>query len=254
VTPAGPAVEHAPPLAPPPADGRVFRARRPVRLSDRDVRGRLRLDAVARYLQDVAGDDVDETGWGAPEHLWVVRWYRIAVVRPFLRDRRVELTTWCSALAPAAAGRRTTLLGDAGGHAEADSAWVHLDRDARPARLAGFEVYGASTEGRRTSTRLVLPDPPADALRSPWQLRVTDVDLMGHLNNAVHWGAVEDVLAASELDPGGPLDARLEYRAAIDLGDEVELACAADGSRADVAFLVDGSPRAVARVERTKER
>jgi acyl-ACP thioesterase len=65
---------------------------------------------------------------------------------------------------------------------------------------------------------------------------------------------VEDVLAASELDTGGPLDARLEYRAAIDLGDEVELACMADGSRADVSFLVDGSPRAVARVERTKER
>jgi hypothetical protein len=37
-----------------------------LRLSDMDARGRLRLDAVARYLQDVASDDVDETGWGSP--------------------------------------------------------------------------------------------------------------------------------------------------------------------------------------------
>jgi acyl-ACP thioesterase len=214
-----------------------------------DATGRLRLDAVARYLQDVATDDVEETGWGAPEHLWVVRWYRIAVRVPFLRDRRVELTTWCSALAPAAAGRRTTLVGDAGGRIDADSSWVHLDREGRPARLAGFEVYGASAEGRRTSTRLVLPDPAAGGRRTPWQLRTTDVDLMGHLNNAVYWAAVEDRLSTSTVDPAQPLRALLEYRAPIDLGDEVELVDVAVEGCADIAFLVGGAPRAVARIE-----
>ena len=70
------------PLVPVPQAGRVFRASRRIRLSDRDATGRLRLDAVARYLQDVATDDVDETGWGAPEHLWVVRQLRIDVLVP----------------------------------------------------------------------------------------------------------------------------------------------------------------------------
>jgi acyl-ACP thioesterase len=241
------------PFSPPPSAARTFSAERSIRLSDMAVGGRLRLDAVARYLQDVATDDVEETGWGAPEHLWVVRWYRIAALTPFLDDRRVRLTTWCSALAPAAAGRRTTLEGDAGGLIEADSSWVHLDRHARPARLEGFEVYGASAGGRRTSTRLVLPDRPPDARRTPWPLRVTDVDLMGHLNNAVHWGAVEDVLAG-RLDLSLPFDARLEYRAAIDLGDAVEITAVVGPDRADVAFLVDGTSRATARVERTEER
>ena len=50
-------------------------------------RGRLRLDSIARYLQDVAMDDVDETGWGAPEHLWVMRHIRIEVVDTARRGR-----------------------------------------------------------------------------------------------------------------------------------------------------------------------
>ena len=52
--------------------------------------GRLRLDAVARFLQDVAIDDVEETGWGMPEHLWFVRSIRTDVLEPFVgwgRDR-----------------------------------------------------------------------------------------------------------------------------------------------------------------------
>ena len=46
-----------------------------------------------------------------------------------------------------------------GGHIEAESIWIHLDRDLRPLRLDdGFlEIYGESAAGRRASTRLTLP-------------------------------------------------------------------------------------------------
>ena len=43
-----------------PATGRVVVRTRPVRLGDVDERGRLRLDATARYLQDIATDDVND--------------------------------------------------------------------------------------------------------------------------------------------------------------------------------------------------
>ena len=218
-----------------------------------DAEGRLRLDAVARYLQDVAIDDVGETGWGAPEHLWVVRRYEIDVLEPFLHDRWVELATWCSALAPVAAGRRTTLEGDAGGRIEVESAWIHLGPDARPARLdAGFGIYAEATGGRRVSTRLELPDPPEGSDRTPWQLRATDVDRMGHLNNAVHWQAIEDRLLGSQVDPRRPFRAMLEYRGAIDLGDEVTLAVWSVGGGAALAFLVGSVSQAVAWVTQTR--
>ena len=53
------------PSLPRPTTGRTFAAERRVRLSDIDAHGRVRLDSVARFLQDVAIDDVQETG-GAP--------------------------------------------------------------------------------------------------------------------------------------------------------------------------------------------
>jgi acyl-ACP thioesterase len=84
-------------LVPIPASGRTFRTRYRIRLSDMDETGRLRLDAVARFLQDAATDDVEETGWGAPEHLWVIRSVRIEVLEPFVEDRASDVVTWGAA-------------------------------------------------------------------------------------------------------------------------------------------------------------
>ena len=230
------------PLVPPPAQGRTFRASRPIRLSDRDATGRLRLDAIARYLQDVASDDVDETGWGAPDHLWVLRHLRIDVVVPPVRDRLVELTTWSSATGTVAAGRRMSLTGDGGGRVELDSVWVHLGRDARPARIENFDVYAEAAVGRIVSTKLELAEPPADAPRTRWPLRATDVDLLGHVNNAAYWHAVEECLARAGADPLRPFRARLDHRHALDLGEEVELATSSE-SRGAPTRAVRGRAR-----------
>jgi acyl-ACP thioesterase len=232
---------------PPPARGRTVSAERRIRLADMDALGRLRLDAVARFLQDIAIDDVQETGWGMPEHLWFVRRIRIDVLRPFLDDGEVELTTWCSSVAAIAAGRRWSVAGDRGGRIEVDSVWIHLDRDAQPARIDDFGVYAQAAAGRRASTKLELPDPPGDAPRRPWPLRAADVDLHGHVNNAVHWQAVEELWPELGVDPRLPLRAELEYRQPIDLGESVELAVW-DGH---VAFASGSTVRAVAAAARS---
>jgi acyl-ACP thioesterase len=237
------------PLVPVPQAGRIFRGSRRIRLSDRDGTGRLRLDAVARYLQDVATDDVDETGWGAPEHLWVVRHLRIDVLVPPVADELVELTTWSSATGTVAAARRMSLAGDEGGMVELDSVWVHLGPDARPARIVDFGVYEGSAAGRAVSTKLELAEPAGAARRTPWPLRSTDADLLGHVNNAVYWQAVEDCLRRSGLDPLRPHRARLDYRHALDLGDDVELDEHDENGALTVAFRVGEVVKAVALVE-----
>ena len=233
-----------------PASGRTFRVGYRIRLSDADATGRLRLDAVARYLQDAAIDDVAETDWGAPEHLWVLRAVRIDVVRPFLADGEVEIVTWGSSFSSLAAGRRWSLAGDAGGAIEVDSTWIHLDRDARPARIgAGFDAYAEAAQGRVASTKLTLPVPPTDGNRVAWPLRATDVDRMGHVNNAAYWSAIEHRLAGREPDLRQPHRARLDYRHPVDLGDDLEVVERLEGGRYGAAFLVDGAVKAVAWVE-----
>jgi len=238
------------PLVPRPVSGRVFTSRRCVRLSDADATGRLRLDAVARYLQDVAVDDVAETGWGADEHIWLVRRTLIEQIRPFSVAETVTLTTWSSGAGTVAASRRTTLAGDSGGSIEAESIWAHLGRDLRPQRLGErfFAVYGESTVGRRISHKLDLAGPPDGAARERWPLRSADIDVLGHVNNAAYWEAVEDAAKSASFNPAGPLVAVLEFRQPIDLEDEVELVSSREAGGFRLALSVVGTPKAIALV------
>jgi acyl-ACP thioesterase len=237
-------------LVPQPPSGRTFRVGYRVRLSDADAAGRLRLDAVARFLQDAAIDDVTETNWGAPEHLWVLRAVRIDVLSPFLDDGEVDIATWGSSFSSLAAGRRWSLTGDGGGRIEVDSTWIHLDRNARPARIgSGFDDYAEAAQGRVASTKLTLSAPPIDGNRVAWPLRATDVDRMGHVNNAAYWTAIEHRLLEREPDLRLPHRARLDYRHAIDLGEQVEVAEGWADGRYGVAFVVGDTVKAVAWVE-----
>jgi len=234
---------------PRPTHARSFVSTRRVRLSDMDVVGRVRLDAVARFLQDAAIEDVQETGWGVPEHLWVVRAIQVDVIAPLLRDRELEVVTWCSGVAAIAAGRRWSITGDADGRIEVDSVWIHLDPDQRPARIGDFGPYALSAAGRPVATKLELPGPPDDATRLRWPLRATDIDAHGHVNNAVHWQAVEDRLLRDRDAASAACRARLDYRDPIDLGDEVEIASWDDEGRSLLGFEAGGRVRAVAGLE-----
>jgi acyl-ACP thioesterase len=227
----------------------VYSTERRVRLSDMDAAGRVRLDAVARFLQDAAIDDVEETGWGIPEHLWVIRKIRVDVVLPLLRDRALEIATWCSGVATIAAGRRWSVRGDNGGRVEIDSVWIHLGPDQRPARIGDFGPYGLAAAGRPVSTKLALPDPPPEAGRVPWALRSTDLDANGHVNNAVYWQAVEDWCLRTGIDAASPHRAELDYRDPIDLDDRVELATfELAGESRYLAFVTGEQVKAVASV------
>jgi acyl-ACP thioesterase len=178
-----------------------------------------------------------------------VRHLRIEVVAPPVDDDRVELVTWSSGSATLAAARRMSLVGDRGGRVELDSVWVHLGPDARPARIGDFGPYAEATAGRVVSTRLDLPEPITTDGSRRWPLRATDVDLLGHVNNAAYWHAVEHVLVTDGgPDPTRPLRARLDHRHPLDLGDDVELAVSTTHGLS-VVFRTGGDVRAVALVE-----
>ena len=79
-----------------PDAGRRFSTARKVRLGDVTPKGRVRLDAVARYLQDIATDDSLDGNYSEP-HSWVVRRTAMWVTSfPKYLDK-IELTTWCGA-------------------------------------------------------------------------------------------------------------------------------------------------------------
>jgi len=235
-------------LVPLPESGRRYTATRRVRWGDADRDGRLRLDGVARYLQDVANDDVRDAGHD-PAAAWVVRRTSIEVVAAPTVGEVVDVTTWASGSGRCWAERRTTITGDAGGHVETVSLWIFLDPvTGRPARLTQdfHDTWGEATGGRKVPARNLLGPPPDGLTGRRWPLRSTDLDGLGHVNNAATWAPVED-----ELDRLGVTARRadLEYADAIDRGDDVTLLSAdEDGGVVRLWLTVGGAARASAAV------
>jgi len=227
-----------------PTTGRVFEGTRKVRLADVSPAGRLRLDAIARFLQDLSADDTADAALPRAE-AWVVR-KTVIEVRAFPQYLEpLALATWCSGTGSHWAERRVSIKGEGGGAAEAATTWVHLDADSgRPRRIpAGFaELYGEAAGGRRVKARLDHPEPPdgQEASRFSWPLRFTDFDVLGHVNNAACWQMVEEALAARR-DLRGPLRAEVQHRTAIERGAATEVAAVNVGDRMSVWVVADGA-------------
>ena len=237
-----------------PARGRVFRVSRRVHLGDVDAAGLVRLEAIARFLQDVATDDADDAQLSERRGVWVLRSTDLEIVRTPEYHETVELATFCSGTGPRWAERRTQVIGDRGARVEAAALWVFVDRDqGRPLALDDdfHERYGESAGGRRVRGRLVHAAPPDDAAWRPWPLRESDFDVLDHVNNARSLEAVEDAVAR-RLAGAVPTRARIEYRGTLERGDDVELAsaAAADAEETEVAvwLAVDGEVRVSASV------
>ena len=198
-------------------DVRAFGEPRRPGFADCAPSGRVRLDALACWLQDVAYADVQDAGL-AQAAVWVVRRTRIRVNRFPRFGERFDLTTFCSGIGRMWAERRTDIViqdaaDDVCPDVEAVSLWVHLDAEHwRPSPLtqAEMDTYGGMPS-RRVSARLRHPGPESTDGGTAWTFRATECDIADHVNNAAYWEPLEVELLAGE-DPER-LDVEIEYRA-----------------------------------------
>lgn len=179
-------------------EGRHFTRQRPIRISDCGPDGHLRLDGVARYLQDIGTDDWDDVGTGS-SFAWVAR--RIALrLAPGGRWPRlgedVQLITWCGGTGAAWAERRTNVLVDGELLIETASLWVPVNASGQPQRIpqSFMDLYGIAAQGRKVSGRVERSAPPDGAPSRPWALRRADIDVIDHVNNAALWQAVSEIV------------------------------------------------------------
>jgi acyl-ACP thioesterase len=203
-----------------PASGRVYSQIRRALLSDCAPSGRLRLDALAGWLQDVAYLDVDDAGL-APLAVWVVRRTRMCVNRFPRFGEHLTVRTFCSGLGKMWAERRTIVSSDVSGEGdvEAVSLWVHLDPvSRRPIPLTDEEIttYGGAAASRRITAR--LRHRAAESLQGRrWTFRAVDCDIAAHVNNAVYWQPLEEELLSGP-EPGR-IDVEIEFRSPAQPGE-----------------------------------
>ena len=191
-------------------------------IADADAAGRCRLDAMARWLQDVAYADLIDAGFEG-RGAWIVRRMRIRVEKFPGFGEDLTLRTFCSGIGRFSAERRTSIRGE-GANVETVALWVCLDPErGRPMRFPAdfIEAYEESAGGRDANVRLRHPDPPAEGERSVWVFRASEMDPAGHINNSHYWAPLEEDLAAGP-EPGS-IDAEVEYRDPAMAGEAVVL-------------------------------
>jgi acyl-ACP thioesterase len=182
----------------------------------------MRLDGIARYLQDVGTDDWIETG-ASLDIVWIVRRTSLRHVEGARWPRYIDditLTTWCGGVGAAWAERRTNFNFNGELLLEVAALWVPTDLSGHPVRIRQdfYDVYGEACRGRKISGRVTIPEIPIDATYRPWPLRVADFDIIGHVNNAAAWLAVSEVVAA-------PVRyVSVTHHLALERGDNVTLA------------------------------
>jgi acyl-ACP thioesterase len=234
---------------PPPAAGRVFTAGYSIRRTDITPGGRLRLDAVARCLQDVAEDDVADSSLAEPYN-WLVRRCALTIRGYPRRGQRLRLATFCSATGPRWAERTTTVTAGGADLIQARMVWVAIDPATGESCQVGpdfHRLYGPSAQGRQVSVRLSHPRPGPAATGRDWPVRASDFDTAGHVGNTVHWQAAEEVLAGLDWLPAR---AEMEYHHPILPGARPRLVCQLSAGCADLWLLNDQSRLASAQLSR----
>jgi acyl-ACP thioesterase len=245
-----------------PSDGRVFESSRRVRLADSGADGAVRLDGIARYLQDVATDDSDDAGFATGPgtgNVWVVRQTAMRLVGGARWPRlgaSIRLATWCGGLGRSWAIRRTDVSAPEGPAVETSALWIHLDDRGRPARLDDrfLRTYADAAGGRSASTRVRAPGHPGPtAVRTPWDVRVADIDIIGHVNNAAVWAAMIQTTASGRV-PDPVTTAEVVHHGSLEAADPVELWVEEAGRERLAWLLVSGEVRVSGRLSLERRR
>jgi acyl-ACP thioesterase len=227
-------------IVPVPEVGRVFEQALRPGLADAAPSGRVRLDALARWVQEIAFADVDDAGV-LQQSAWVVRRMRIRVERFPQWGDHVQGRTFCSGYGRLWAERRVDFESE-NGRVEIAGVWVHLSPQTRlpvPLPPAFDDIYAPSAQGRKVKARLRHPNPSGDEPKREWFFRRSDTDVADHVNNAAYWEAIEERLGDPE-----SFDGEIEFRepaqpglVEVRAGDGIVWIASADGRvHASVVF------------------
>ncbi|WP_171018673.1 acyl-ACP thioesterase domain-containing protein [Rhodococcus sp. Q] len=244
------------PLTAAPASATPFRTSRPLRTGDVAPDNRLRFDGIARYLQDIASDNADAAGFGVTDPVWILRRTVIDVHTPAAFPDRLHLSRWCSSYSTRWSNMRVQLTSDKGARIETEGFWINLNPDTgMPTRISDstLELLATTTDESRLRWKAWLdqdapaPDGVPDAA---FPLRSTDLDPLGHVNNAAYLHAVEEHVTARPDLLAAPHRLVIEYRAPITAGEHLALRRRDDDESSTVWFVVNGESRATARMAR----
>ncbi|MGV9410571.1 acyl-[acyl-carrier-protein] thioesterase [Nocardia sp. NPDC003693] len=242
------------PLAPVPSTGHIFDFPGRLGTCDMDENQGLRIDGIARHIQEAGVDHLVHCGALESHPHWIVRRTVIDVVRPVTWPAQLRTRRWCSGISPRWCTMRVRIDADNGGLIETEGFWIHMNKETMsPSRVDDqfFELMCTTTDEQRLRWQqwLTEPAPAADGARFP--LRRTDIDHFEHVTNTAYWHGVHEFTGAAPDLTEGPHRFVLEYNRPIRFGEEVDIHTRRESDALTLWFTVDRETRAVAQLRRT---
>ena len=205
---------------------RVFKSRRRVRVGDCDQNGIVRVDAIARYLQDIGYDDTDDIGVGDGGY-WVAR--SISMNFPDAadwpkRNEWIDLETFCGGVGRAFAQRIVNVYVDGILKTQASTDWVCVNETGKPIAIPNWllEAYPQAKPAKAArSLEIINLEDNFEGRIEPWYLRASDLDINGHVNNAVAFNAIYEI--SQLLKAPTPQNVLIEYHKPLSAEDKIHL-------------------------------
>ena len=237
------------PLSPLPATGYVYQTSWPVATGDVDDQLRLRLDWVARYIQEAGAENLVDAGEAEAHPHWIVNRTVVDVHEAIEWPTEVTLRRWCSALSSRWCTMRVDLVGAEGGRIETEGFWIAInEKTLTPLRVSDslIEKFATTTTEHRLKWGKWLADPDDVDASIAFPLRRTDVDVFQHVTNTAYWHAIHEVMAMEPDVCVPPYRAVVEYRRPIQYGEDVTIGYVRRGADVHIGLSVSGHVRAAA--------
>lgn len=196
--------------------------------------------AILRYLQDIAVIDAEQAELMGTGN-WVARRTIMECKTPIEARAKIEIETYPLGFTKVTAQRGYFLRLAGQSQSEplvkARTLWVYLDTRGRPARITPEMLAVWLPPGSPTPTQLTEAEWPSFPDRQPYQEKApvlfSDLDVMGHMNNAAYVELLDDtawqIFGEFGVVPSGasgyprPLHYDIEYAASAMPGDLLEV-------------------------------
>ncbi|WP_280299179.1 acyl-[acyl-carrier-protein] thioesterase [Nocardia abscessus] len=247
-----------------------FTATYRIRTDDVDQHMRVRLDAIARYLQDIAADMIEASPFFGTDPFWILRRTIIDVITPISWPGDVEVQRWCSATSSRWVNMRQTVRSThetspfnpddrPPGLIETESFCIKVDPAGHLSRIsdrAQAELSRYVDDTRLRWQPLNTDAPPDSDITSDrhFPVRSSDIDPFHHVNNAVYWQIIEDQLDDNQDLLTHPHRAVIEFLRPIPPGAQPRIRANRNADRLAVWILLNNDTLAATATVRTRPR
>ncbi len=192
----------------------VYTGRVRVRHHELDAFGRAYPAAHLRWIAQAAIDASTDAGFDAAWYLaagahWLVRRTTFDVLRLARADAELAIRTWVADVRRVRSLRRYDVR-DADGAPvlSAETDWVFVDASGRLKRVpeAMERGFGRADGEMPARSPWRAPDPPPAPARATYAVRWSDLDSLGHVNNATYLDVLTETTLGVLGGVGWPLD------------------------------------------------